>query len=464
MVSSPLVVSARSTICQLAVFDKVASIPYWRFDFIGYRGGLRSPFRDNVMTNSDASIESIEDPPRVYDSAFFLCYVSNIFTMIAISLLFRYPDFIRLATVNKSTYEFTLGMIVGVGAVGAVLFRIVQGRAIDRMGAGWIWLLSVAGMATSLYWHSHIRSVDGWEVNLARLLFTTSVAGIFGAWISFVSLRVPHHRVAEAVGVVGSSGFLGMALGPTLGDFIFTGSEVTWPQVVRMFHIATFAAGLAWITGILAVAQGGRIDRRREPAAAEQPRRPIQRLQVIKLLLVGAILGLVVSFPGNFLRPYTATLNLDRMMLFFWTYNFVAFATRIIFRRAAERIGIENMIKIGLAAFAASMLSYITVRGQLSLMLPAIVGGVGHAFLFPAVVASVTSLFPASKRGRATNMTLASYDIGVLVGAPFVGWILTQSRQSRIPEYPVMFACLALLVASTLVFYSWPIRKPPSTD
>jgi MFS family permease len=113
------------------------------------------------------------------------------------------------------------------------------------------------------------------------------------------------------------------------------------------------------------------------------------------------------------------------------------------------------MIVLGLLTMIASFFLYFPVTGERGLMLPAAVAGLGHAILYPAVIASGTKLYPASLRGAATNLMLAAYDAGVLIGSPLVGWLLAQARHAHWPEYPTMFACIALLNAVVVACFWW---------
>ena len=171
---------------------------------------------DSSLSNVEPSVSiptPKSEPVRLYDTVFFCSYAANVFMLMSISLLFRYADFIK----SMGGDEWHLGWVVGLGSVGAIVFRIYQGTAIDRFGPMVIWLLSLAGLITSNLLHVQIENVDGWPLYVARFLMNLCIAGVFGSWLSFVTLRVPTDKVAEVIGVVGSSGFAGMALGPVIG-------------------------------------------------------------------------------------------------------------------------------------------------------------------------------------------------------------------------------------------------------
>jgi MFS family permease len=136
-------------------------------------------------------------------------------------------------------------------------------------------------------------------------------------------------------------------------------------------------------------------------------------------------------------------------------YNLVAFSFRLVLRRTFHIFDLNTMIVVGLSTMIVSFFLYLLVRDERSLMLPAAVAGLGHAVLYPAVIALGTRLYPPSLRGAATNWMLAAYDAGVLIGSPLVGFILAQSRRAGWPEYPTMFIFIALLNAVVVGCYWW---------
>ena len=168
-------------------------------------------------------------------------------------------------------------------------------------------------------------------------------------------------------------------------------------------------------------------------------------------------MGLSISIPGTFLRPFVAEIGIQQIMFFFVVYNVVAFAARVGFRRAPQVIGIRNAILMGLGFMTLSMASYVFVDSKIALVIPAVLGGIAHSFLFPSVVAGGTAFFPKENRGLATSLVLAMYDVGVLVGSPLVGISVTVARSMDLPAYPITFLFVSgtLLVAALLLFFNY---------
>jgi MFS family permease len=385
-----------------------------------------------------------------YGPRFWFTYLANLGLMVAVSLLFRYADFIH----HLGGTEKQLGLITGIGMFGAIGSRCFQGVAIDHYGAARVWIFSLVLLVACLMGHLTIGSLNPPLVHGLRVLYTVSLAGAFGASITYVSLRAPANRMGEMIGMLGSSGFIGMAIGPTIGDWLFAAAD---PDALplRLFLCSAAAAALSLCCAVLATYGEARAEQR-APANSvwEHPLRQIGKYHPGWTLLVGLAMGVGIGIPTTFLSAFAAEKSISELAWFWTPYAVVAFAVRIITRTLADRWGTRPTILTGLACLAASMLAYLFVTSGPSLILPAILGGFGHAFLFPATVAESNHSFPVEYRGLATNLILTMFDIGLLLGQPIFGWTVDLARANGLNGYVVAFSGLAtmlLVVAATYV-------------
>ncbi len=409
----------------------------------------RNRLSDSLPPAEDAAPEF---PARAYGAPFWYTYVSNAAMMVAVSILFRYADFVTYLGGS----ELQLGLIVGAGMVGALTMRMVQGVGIDQYGPRLVWLASVALFMVSLLCHLAITRIDTPAIYLVRVLMNTSIAGAFGASITYISLLVPKQRVPEMVGTLGTSGFLGTCLGPILGDYLFAG-ETTRAVVDHMFLAAAAISGVALVCAFFATRGAAR------PVAQSRP--PVWSLlkqyHPGPMLLVAVAMGLGVGMPHTFLRAYALELNIDRIRIFFVVYATMAFTVRLLTRRMAETHGVRAMVLLGLGALAASMLLYPLASNEWMLAVPAGVAGFAHALLFPAVIGGGSVSFPDRFRGLGATLMFAMFDFGNLVGQPAVGGMLELSREMGLPAYPTMFLTMAATLTLVAVVYARIARPQP---
>jgi MFS family permease len=375
---------------------------------------------------------------RAYGASFWFAYAANAALMVAVSLLFRYADFV--AYFGGS--EFQLGLIVGVGMVGALAMRMVQGVGIDRYGPRIVWVGSVALFIVSLLCHLWITRIDGPSIFLVRVLLNTSIAGAFGASTTYISLLVPKQRVPEIVGTLGTSGFLGQCLGPMVGDYLFQG-EITRGTIDSMFLTAAAISAVALVCAFIATRGTARPASHPHPPVAEL----LRRYHPGAMLLVAVAMGLGVGMPQTFLRAYARELHIDGIRVYFLIYAVMAFSVRLLTRRMAETHGVKAMVLLGLGTLALSMLLYPLASDEWTLAIPAGVAGFAHALLFPAVIGGGSISFPSRFRGLGATLMFAMFDLGNLVGQPAVGGILEAARELHVPAYPTMF----LTIAATLL-------------
>jgi ABC-type branched-subunit amino acid transport system permease subunit len=82
-------------------------------------------------------------------------------------------------------------------------------------------------------------------------------------------------------------------------------------------------------------------------------------------------------------------------------------------------------------------------------------GGIAHAFVFPAAMADGSLAFPMRYRGLATTLMLTVFDLGSLIGQPAVGSVIKLAQFMGWPAYPLMYVSVALLLLLVLAIYVW---------
>lgn len=411
---------------------------------------LSEPEVERAIPLNESSEEARRGDDVAFGRPFWLTYVANCSMMVAISLLFRYADFVK----SLGGDELNVGWIVGVGMVGSLAMRLAQGVGIDRYGPRAVWLVSSVMFIAGCLAHLLVTRLDTPFIFLARITYQTAIAGFFGASITYISGKAPVARMAEVIGSLGTSGFLGMVVGPALGDALLGGGKVTRPMIDRMFLCAAGIAALGFVASWFAT-------RGHPPPARKSGPKPwsvVRRHQPGALLLVGVAMGFGLGLPGNFLSPFAQELRVDRIAFFFWIYAPMAFTTRVALRRFPDRVGIRPMILIGVAFLVSSMLSFLWVREAWHFALPALLMAVSHAMLFPSVVAGGSGEFPVEYRGLGTTLVLSMIDLGSLIGPPTVGRIVEYSREHDLAPYPTMFVIVAGILGLLGAIYAFSSR------
>jgi len=391
-----------------------------------------------------------------YDRIFWFTYISNGLTTLANGMMVRYADFVDLIGGD----EQQLGLIVGVGMIGSIVIRLAQGEAIDRCGSARVWFWSVIIYSLSLILHLAVSSASTPAVFLVRALMQAGLAGIFGSSITFVALRVPAKRMAEIIGALGTSGFLGLMIGPLISDWLGSGHAPAEQMVSQMFWTATvLAVGSAVVTWF--ATRGAAM-----PVHHSRPSllQVIRRHHPLMISATAAVMGAGFAIPATFLRPFAVELNISSVGLFFVVYALMGFGARLASRSLFERFGNRPWISVGLVLLTISYLFYIPVTKTWHLIAPAAIAGVAHALLFPSIMSAGTAAFPRQSMGVATSLILAMFDVGTFISAPLIGIFLRIARPLTPNAYPWMFAGVACVFAAvTVVFLLSSAARPHRT-
>jgi MFS family permease len=310
-------------------------------------------------------------------------------------------------------------------------------------------------MAVTLLAHLWVGRLDGPEVYLLRILYATSIAGAFGSSITYVSLHAPAERMAETIGMLGTSGFVGLALGPVIGDMLMDVPELSRDHVNRMFLVAAAMAGVSFVCAAIATRSHVHAIRRNPPPLTYL----IRRYHPGTILLVGMAMGAGLGLPNTFLRTYAMEIGVAQIKWFFLVYAAVAFGVRFATRGLADRWGVRPTIYLGLNCLAVTMLLFLVASTEWLLVVPAVMGGVAHALLFPAVVSGANLSFPRRYRGLATTLIMAMFDLGNLVGQPSVGALLEVASYVGLPRYGTMFVTVAAALIAVSAIYAVSGRR-----
>jgi MFS family permease len=392
----------------------------------------------------------------VYDTRFWLAFASNLGTALAVSLLFRYADLVGWLGGG----EFELGWIVGVGMLGSLTMRFVLGRTIDRHGARTVWMTSLAVLSAAFFGHLLLGSCNGPAIYLLRIVYASSIAGVYGSSLTWIGGRVPRAQLAEFVGMLGASGFIAMGLGNGLGDLLAGGANEA-VYIRRLFIVAGSLNASSMIFCWLATRGPVRLV---EPSHSSMASL-LWRYSPRGVLLVGVATGVALGLPATFLRTFTAELGIAGMTTFFCVYAGAALIARVCARRWPERFGLSPVMLLGLVLITVGLLSFLLVDAAWQLVVPAVILGVAHAIVFPPTIAASTLAFPAHANGLGTMLSLAAYDLGVLIGAPSAGALVRYSGRFGMSPYPTMFATIATVVGLiSLIFATSLLYRPaPST-
>lgn len=381
--------------------------------------------------SESAPLPTLASPEGTYNRRFWIAFAANVVLVTANTMTFRFAEFVKFL---GGTEEIT-GRIVSVGLIGSLVLRVFLGQAMDRFGIRRVWLTSAVLFVLGNLLLMSCQDV-GLQVYLARFTFILGLASMFACSVAHIQEIAPPERRTEIIGTFGASGFIGMVTGAQGADYLFAHLPNGHRLYLLLFGISA-ALGMCNLVLALWVTHD---DEHASPAVTP----PFYRLMhywPTSILIVTALMGLGFAVTTVFLTRYATSLGLPGIRTYFTAYAITAFSVRILARNWSRSMGRYRLILVGLAAHVVGQLLFIPITQDWQLIPPAVCGGFGHALLWPCVVSLGAGGFPVEYRGTGTAITLASVDIGQIMLAPLLGWIIDQHG----------FEPMFLLVAGTIL-------------
>ncbi|MCK4658978.1 MAG: MFS transporter [Phycisphaerae bacterium] len=384
------------------------------------------------------------DQPRLYTWQFFQLFGIVVLYVTGMSLQYHFGKY----TAELGWHEDVLGWIMGIGMAGSLLVRPWIGNWVDRLGTKPVLLAGtvLAGAAALSYRLTSDMSV----LVILRIVATLANALFYTAMASHAAHLAPPHRRAEILGSVGIAGFVGIVIGPVLGDWIFS-QRVVQVSPFTVFFVA--AAVIHWMAaGLACTLRRPHLEPTRR--TAHQPfLHTLRTCWPGMILLAGVTFFLSQTIVSLWIERFAKSQGIPNIRVFYLGYASIAIVLRIIGRRIPELAGRQRTLIIGFVLMSCGFLLLKGARTEFGLFFPALVLGTGHCFIYPSLIDLGAEKFPPAQRGLGTSIIMGAGDVGFLVGFITWGQLITWSGFGF---SFVLMAVSMLLVAAT---YAWRERR-----
>ncbi len=355
----------------------------------------------------------MSDDNRLYTPQFFQVLAGAMLTMVAVSMQFHFGEYV--ASLGYSVA--ILGWIAGIGVVGSMLLRPYVGTWIDRFGCRPFFFAAALGAAVANLSFPHTRTF--WVICVVRILMAASYATFLTTVAVYAAHAAPARRRAESLGTVGIGGFLGMMMGPAIGDIIFASGGATQASFVRFFSTMAVVSLLAGV-----VVANVRVRAPSPHIEAPAVGKLLRDYWPGGVLLVCVAFAMCLTIQMTFLERFAHDRGFENIRWFFLAYGVAAILLRIFFRRVPQRFGRHRVCSLGLCVMGFGVILFIPVRAQWHLVFPALLMGSGHAFVFPSMVDLVADRLPVAHRGVGTSLALGAMDVGFVLGGVVYGQLI----------------------------------------
>ncbi|SHJ22551.1 Predicted arabinose efflux permease, MFS family [Malonomonas rubra DSM 5091] len=384
----------------------------------------------------------------LYTPAFASLFAANLSLVASFAAFFLFPLFIT----DHGGSQRDIGIIMGCFALASALCRPWVSEMIDRFGRKRSYSLGCTIMTLMpllhLFFSGPLTSFY-LPLLLLRAVHGIGLAICFTAVFTFIVDLIPEGRLNEGIGMFGTSGLIGLAVGPMIAE----------PVLSNFGYNAYFltAAGLA---GFGLLVHLPLRDPHHGRQHADSPAVSFFALLKQRKLLVSACLALVFGFglaaTGNFIAPLAQDRQLELISLFYLSYSCAAVGIRFFSGRLADRIGEQQIIPWGFYLAAGGLIVVPFVGNDLLLGVCGFIFGIGHGLLFPAINSMAIRDEPYSVRGKVTGIFTGGIDSGSFVGALILGQL------GDLFGYTVLFFCAATIVLSGRWIFSYRPDNSPA--
>jgi MFS family permease len=370
-----------------------------------------------------------EPPTRLLTPAFVALFVAALTFFASGSIVL--PVATRYVVGPLGADATGVGIAIGAFAIAALVMRPVVGWASDRYGRRPLLLLGGVITVAALAMHLAASTLPLFVV--ARSLLGIGEAFFFVAAVAAISDLAPPDRQGEAINVGSLALYLGLAVGPFIGETVLSiaGFAAVWLVAGGTALVATALSALVPETAPAVV----------EPRAGPRPRsRLIHPAGIFPGILIMSGAWGMAGFLA-FIPLHASGVGLDGAGLPLAIYAGLVMVLRIVFVRAPDQIGAARLSGAALAVGAVGLAMIGLLQSPIGLLVGTAVFAAGIAFMFPALVAVAVARVDETERGSVVGTTTVFLDVAFGLAPAALGAVAAASG------YPAVFLSSAVVAA-----------------
>jgi MFS family permease len=303
--------------------------------------------------------------------------------------------------------KFDVGLVAGVFSVSAILLRPVAGKLGDSKGRRLLVLGGGTVAALSIFGYTLAGSLPA--IELLRLMNGVGEAFFFTGAATAIADIAPEARRGEAVSFFSLAVFLGIGLGPLLGEALLKAADFS--------AVWLAAGGLALVAVLIAIGM---------PASgpSQEPEPGGFTFLHRKAVLPGSVLALIVwGFAGfsSFVPLLALEIDMPGSRFVFLTYALVIILVRSIGARIPDLVGGRRTASASAVVSAAGLVLIGFTGSEPWLIASAAIFGIGQSLCFPALLSLALAGASSSERSSVIGSFTAFVDVAFGAGPLTLG-------------------------------------------
>ncbi len=362
---------------------------------------------------------------RDYPKQFWLIFVGMLISTIGASMIW---PFLMIYVSKKLVIPLTqVATLITINAVTGLVFALLAGPIIDRLGRKWIMVISLVGNGLVYVLMSQAQTYLEFAVAEALLGAFNPLYRV-GA-DAMVADLIPREKRLTAYAILRMSGNTGVAIGPAIGGFVAVQSYTT------AFFVA--AAGMTFYGILIALRARETLpvfeDRTQRRTVFEGYGRILQDNAFMRFTLVFTLTSMLASLIWLILPVYTNTqfgIPENRYGFIPTTNALMVVTLQYLVTQVTKRFKPLSVMTVGTAFYAIATGLIALFSGFWGFWFCMVVMTIGELILIPTSNTYTANLAPADMRGRYMSIYGLTHSVASGI-APLLGGFLSDTIAPR---------------------------------
>ena len=380
----------------------------------------------------------------LYTPRFLAITVINFLSACNMGAFYLFPLFIY----DQGGTAGDVGYIMGAFPLAAVLSRPLISKGINRFGRKGAY--SYANLLMVFMTIAYLTFSGGLcnfyvPLLIVRAIHGVSGGAVFSAGFTYAVDIIPETRMNEGVGIYGSSGLLGFALGPVIAELI-----------IHKFSFSAYFVGAAVppAIGVLILFFLPETYRHRHNQSGEGFLTVLRRPKVVIMGILILILGVGMASTSGFISIFAHSRGIAFVSAYFLAYSGSAVAMRLMGGRLADRFGERKIVPYAMILCGGGLLILIIVNNIAFLIFAGLLSGSAHGMLYPCLITIAVRNETSALRGKILAIVTGSIDTGLFGGSIILGQV------GKYFGLPAIFLVAGLsFFVGLVIFLARPVRS-----
>ncbi len=376
---------------------------------------------------------------KSFDRQFWLLCASSFLFFGSFNLIIpELPTF--LEAIGGAAYE---KYYIAIFALAALLSRPFSGILTDRIGR--IPIMVFGSLVCFVMGFSYLFVHTIGIFLLVRFLHGMSTGFKPTATVAIIADMVPPQKRGIAMGMSGTFGSMGMAIGP------YIGSSIAQKFGTNAMFITSSVLALLSIIILMGIKETLPNKQAFKPRHLLFKANEIIDLDVWKPALI--MLLVVFSF-GTILTvfsDFSTSFGLENKGILFSVITFSSLSMRLLAGTYSDRLGRIRILSIGTLILTISLINLALAQSLSHVIISTVLFGIAFGINSPTIFAYAGDLVKEHKRGQGFSTVFIALEIGIILGS-YIGGAVYNNNQENFRYSFIIAAIMAAFACLMMIF------------